>query len=58
MIPIACPAHLYSKVAENAGISMSYAALGRTEMYSGMEAAFFGNEKPLATLLFDISEKK
>ncbi len=37
---------------------MSYAALGRTEMYAAMEAAFFGNEKPLATLLFDISEKK
>ena len=58
MTPIACPAPLYSKVAENAGFSMSYAALGRAEMYSAMEAAFFGNEKPLATLLFDISEKK
>ncbi len=46
------------KVAENAGFSMSYAALGRAEMYSAMEAAFFGNEKPLATLLLDISEKK
>lgn len=47
-----------SQLAESAGFSMSYAALGRTEMYSAMEAAFFGNEKPLATLLFDISEKK
>jgi hypothetical protein len=56
MIPIVCPAPLCSKVAENTGFSMGYAALGRTEMYSGMEAAFFGNEKPLATLLFDISE--
>lgn len=58
MIPIVCPAPLCSKVAENTGFSMGYAALGRTEMYSAMEAAFFGNEKPLATLLFDISEKK
>jgi len=47
-----------SQLAESAGFSMSYAALGRTEMYAAMEAAFFGNEKPLATLLFDISEKK
>ena len=47
-----------SQLAENAGFSVSYAALGRTEMYSAMEAAFFGDEKPLATLLFDISEKK
>jgi hypothetical protein len=47
-----------SQLAENAGFSISYAALCRTEMYSAMEAAFIGNEKPLATLLFDISEKK
>jgi len=44
-----------SQLAEHAGYSLSYAALGRTEMYSAMEAAFFGDEKPLATLMFEIS---
>jgi cell filamentation protein len=44
-----------SQLAENAGYSLSYVALGRTEMYSAMEAAFFGDEKPLATLMFEIS---
>jgi hypothetical protein len=47
-----------SQLAENAGFSISYAALCRTEMYSAMESAFFGNEKLLAALLFDMSEKK
>jgi hypothetical protein len=27
-------------------------------MYSAMEAAFFGDEKPLATLMFEISESQ
>ena len=47
-----------SQLAENAGFSLSYAALGRAEMYSAMEAAFFGDEKPLATLIFEISESQ
>ena len=47
-----------SQLAENAGFSLSYAALGRAEMYSAMEAAFFGDEKPLATLMFEISESQ
>lgn len=44
-----------SQLAGNAGFSLSYAALGRDEMYSAMEAAFFGDEKPLAALMFEIS---
>ncbi len=47
-----------SQLAEHAGYSLSYVALGRTETYSAMEAAFFGNEKPLATLIFEISESQ
>jgi cell filamentation protein len=47
-----------SQLAEYAGYSLSYAALGRIEMYSAMEAAFFRDEKPLATLMFEISESQ
>ena len=49
-------AYLFQDVYEWAVCSLSYAAPGRTEMYSAMEAAFFGDEKPLATLMFEISE--
>jgi cell filamentation protein len=49
---------LMSQLAEYAEFSISYAALGRTEMYSVMESAFFGNEKLLPALLFYMSEKK
>lgn len=45
-----------SQLAENAGFLLSYAALSRAEMYTAMEAAFFGDEKPLAALIFDIAE--
>jgi len=45
-----------SQLAEHAGYSLSYSALGRTEMYSAMEAAFFGDEKPLITLMNEILE--
>jgi len=45
-----------SQLAENAGFVLSYAALSRAEMYSAMEAAFFGDEKTLAALIFDIAE--
>lgn len=45
-----------SQLAENAGFVLSYSALSRAEMYSAMEAAFFGDEKTLADLIFDIAE--
>ncbi len=44
-----------SQLAENAGFVLSYSALSRAEMYSAMEAAFFGDEKTLAALIFDIA---
>ena len=45
-----------SQLAENAGYSLDYAALSQAKIYAAMEAAFFGNEKPLSFLIFDISK--
>jgi cell filamentation protein len=43
-----------SQLAEQAGYSLDYSALGQEEIYSVMQSSFLGNEKPLADLILKI----
>jgi len=43
-----------SQLAERAGYSLDYSALGQAEIYPVMHASFLGNEQPLADLIFKI----
>ena len=43
-----------SQLAEHAGYSLDYSALGQAGIYPVMHASFLGNEQPLADLIFKI----
>jgi len=43
-----------SQLAERAGYSLDYSALGQAEIYPVMHASFLGNEQPLADLILRI----
>ncbi len=43
-----------SQLAEHAGCTLDYSALGQEEIYSVMQSSFLGNEKPLADLILKI----
>ncbi|MDE3233233.1 MAG: Fic family protein, partial [Pseudomonadota bacterium] len=43
-----------SQLAEQAGYTLDYSALGQEEIYSVMQSSFLGNEKPLADLILRI----
>ena len=43
-----------SQLAKQAGYTLDYSALGQDEIYPVMQAAFLGNEQPLADLIFKI----
>jgi len=43
-----------SQLAEHAGYSLDYSALDQAELYPVMQAAFLGNERPLAELILKI----
>jgi cell filamentation protein len=43
-----------SQLAEQAGYTLDYSALGQEEIYPVMQASFLGNEQPLAELILKI----
>ena len=43
-----------SQLAEQAGYTLDYSALGQEEIYSVMQSSFLGNENPLANLILKI----